>query len=97
MKQSQQKMMSVIKLMDANLQQVNNFLRAQNAQLSEANAGMEKNFTKEQIEQIDKELQEEEEEEEDEQAARYGIDINELERSTRELENWIRLKAEKLP
>jgi integrase len=86
LRQEQRKVMEVIKLMDAKMRQINNYLRATNAELRETNAEMEKNFTKEQIEQIDKELQEE-----DEQAATYGIDLNELLlRSSRELRSSTR-------
>jgi hypothetical protein len=74
LRQEQRKVMEVIKLMKSQQEQVLNYLRAQNAVFREANAEMEKNMTKEEIEQIDKELQEEE----DEQAARDGIDMNEL-------------------
>jgi integrase len=73
LRQEQRKVMEVIKLMKSQQEQVLNYLRAQNAVFREENAEMEKDFTKEEIEQIDKELQEE-----NEQAARYGIDMNEL-------------------
>ncbi|MDQ3968713.1 MAG: hypothetical protein M3275_10010 [Thermoproteota archaeon] len=57
MKQSQQKMMGVIKLMDAKLQQVNNYLCAQNAQIREDWEAL----PKEERDRIDKEIREEDE------------------------------------
>jgi integrase len=81
MRQDQQKIMNNLKLIIPMLQKVTKNLRAENAVLREANAEMDKHLTEEEREQIEKELQEE-----NEQAARDGIDMDELLR--RELLSW---------
>jgi hypothetical protein len=67
LRQEQRKVMQVMKLVKSQQEQVLSYLRAQNAQFREANAEADKFLTKEEIEQIEKELKEE-----DEQAARDG-------------------------
>lgn len=73
MRQEHRTIMGFLKLAAAKLHQVDNFMRVQKEVLRERNAEMEKYLTEEQLEKIEKELQEE-----NEQAAREGIDETEL-------------------